>query len=59
MRCCRTGSAISRAVARAEPPPVTMFAVAEVKIEATVNDGVMTIALPKLEVKPKSRIAIK
>ena len=25
----------------------------------TVNDGVMTITLPKLEVTPKSRITIK
>jgi len=33
--------------------------VAEVRIEATVNDGVMTITLPKLEVTPKSRITIK
>ena len=33
--------------------------VAEAKIEATVNDGVMTITLPKLEVTPKSRITIK
>jgi HSP20 family protein len=33
--------------------------VAEPKIEATVNDGVMTITLPKLEVTPKSRITIK
>ena len=33
--------------------------VAEDKIEATVNDGVMTITLPKLEVTPKSRITIK
>ncbi len=33
--------------------------VAEATIEATVNDGVMTITLPKLEVTPKSRITIK
>jgi HSP20 family protein len=33
--------------------------VAEARIEATVNDGVMTITLPKLEVTPKSRITIK
>lgn len=33
--------------------------VAEDKIEATVNDGVMTITLPKIEVTPKSRITIK
>jgi HSP20 family protein len=33
--------------------------VAEPKIEATVNDGVMTVTLPKLEVTPKSRITIK
>jgi HSP20 family protein len=33
--------------------------VGEAKIEATVNDGVMTITLPKLEVTPKSRITIK
>ena len=36
------------------PGPVT-----EAKIEATVNDGVMTVTLPKLEVTPKSRITIK
>ena len=33
--------------------------VAEATIEATVNDGVMAITLPKLEVTPKSRITIK
>jgi HSP20 family protein len=33
--------------------------VAEAGIEATVNDGVMTITLPRLEVTPKSRITIK
>ena len=33
--------------------------VAEATIEATVNDGVMTITLPKVEVTPKSRITIK
>ena len=33
--------------------------VAEDKVEATVNDGVMAITLPKLEVTPKSRITIK
>ena len=33
--------------------------VAEAKVEAAVNDGVMTITLPKLEVTPKSRITIK
>jgi HSP20 family protein len=33
--------------------------VADAKVEAAVNDGVMTITLPKLEVTPKSRIMIK
>ena len=33
--------------------------VADDKIEATVNDGVMAITLPKLEVTPRSRITIK
>jgi HSP20 family protein len=33
--------------------------VAEAKVEAIVNDGVMAITLPKLGVTPKSRITIK
>ena len=33
--------------------------VLEDKIEAVVQDGVMTITLPKVQVAPKSRITIK